>query len=126
MRGDLNEKVKESALEVHEGMCEVEVQLDYMQVGKDEQEAVLSRAELKAGMKEAHLKSVREKDDKENAYYKARVSSILEKIAGEMLRTPEMTLAFTQVMRQDEWEYRPGKLRLNGSEGTSCKNMRKD
>ena len=39
---------------------------------------------------------------------------------------PEMTLAFAQAMKQDEWEYRPGKMRLNGSEGSSHKNARKD
>ncbi len=38
----------------------------------------------------------------------------------------EMMLAFMQVMKQDEWEYHPGKLRLNGLEGSSRKNMRKD
>ena len=103
-----------------------EAQLEEMQIGSDEPGAILSKDELKAVMKEAHLMRMRKKEEKENAYYEARASSILGRIAGETPVMPEMMLAFAQAMKQDEWEYCPGKMRLNGLEGSSRKNTRKD
>ncbi len=131
MRSELNEGAREGVLEVHKGKAETsrqveEAQLEEMQIGSDELGVILSKDELKAVMKEAHLMRMQKKEEKENAYFKARASSILGRIAGETPVMLEMTLAFAQAMKQDEWEYRLGKMRLNGSEGSSRKNTRKD
>src|SRR5260370_16297427 len=65
-RMELVLKEKKGDLGIHEGEAG-----SSMKVEEDLLEMILSKKELKAMMREAHLKSVQEKDDKEAVYYEA-------------------------------------------------------
>ncbi len=128
MKADLVEKERrmELVLKGRKGdldICEEEAGPS-MRVEEDQLEPILSREELKAVMREVHLKSVHEKEVKEDVYYEARAGSILERTGGEAPVTPEMKLAFVQVMKQDEWQFHLGKLRLKDKKKPSCKEAR--
>ncbi len=63
MRSELNEGVREGVLEVRKGKAGMsrpveEAQLEEMQIGSSEPGVILSKDELKAVMKEAHLMRV--------------------------------------------------------------------
>src|SRR5258708_34089994 len=85
-RMELVLKEKKGDLGIHEGEAG-----SSMKVEEDLLELILSKEELKAMMREAHLKSVHEKEAKEDEYYEARAGSILGGIRGEALVRPEMT-----------------------------------
>ena len=87
MKADLVEKERRMELVLKEkkgdlGICEGEAGPS-TKVEEDSLEPILSKEELKAVMREAHLKSVREKEAKEDTYYEARAGSILGRISGE-------------------------------------------
>ena len=88
---------------------------------EDSEESLLSRSEIKAVMKEARLKTVREKEEKEMKYYESRAGRILEKIVGGAPISPEVQTTLAEAMKKDEWEMRPGKLKLKDQGGPSRK-----
>ncbi len=77
-RMELVLKEKKGNLGIHEGEAGPSTKME-----EDSLEPILSKEELKAVMREAHLKSVREKEAKEDTYYEARAGSILGRISGE-------------------------------------------
>src|SRR5258708_2031185 len=85
---------------------------------EDSKESLLSRSEIKAVMKEAHLKTIHEKEMK---YYESRVGRILEKIVGGVPISLEVQTTLAEVMKKDEWEMCLGKLKLKDQGGPSRK-----
>src|SRR5258708_16279909 len=77
---------------------------------EDSEESLLSRSEIKAVMKEARLKTVREKEEKEMKYYESRAGRILEKIVGGAPISPEFQTTFAYAMNKDEWHITPRNL----------------
>ncbi len=105
---------------VREMRSEMEAELS-KQGEEDSEESLLSRSKMKAVMKEAHLKTVHEKEEKEMRYYESRAGRILEKIIGGVPISPEVQTTLAEAMKKDEWEMHPGKLKLKDQGGPSRK-----